>query len=89
VPAAPRAIPIKRELPGWVKWLATYAPYIIRRDFIAWGTVVLAALHWTQVAFIGLAIGGVGTAVIVTIDHLRLRSLRRSLVRRGLILEAP
>ena len=89
VPAAPRAIPIKRELPGWVKWLATYAPYIIRRDFIAWGTVVLAALHWTQVAFIGLALGGVGTAVIVTIDHVRLRSLRRSLVRRGLILEAP
>ena len=89
VPAAPRAIPTKRELPGWVQWLATYAPYVVRRDFIAWGTVVLAALHWTQVAFIGLALGGVVTAVIVTIDHVRLRSLRRSLARRGLILEAP
>jgi phosphatidylglycerophosphate synthase len=89
VPTAPRAIPITRELPGWVKWLATYAPYVIRRDFIAWGTLVLAALHWTQVSFIGLAIGGVVTGVIVTIDHVRLRSLRRSLVRRGLVLEGP
>ncbi|MEO6776371.1 MAG: CDP-alcohol phosphatidyltransferase family protein [Kofleriaceae bacterium] len=89
VPAAPRAIPTKRELPAWLQWLATYAPYVIRRDFIAWGTVVLAVLHWTQVAFLGLALGGVVTAVIVTIDHVRLRSLRRSLVRRGLVLEAP
>jgi phosphatidylglycerophosphate synthase len=89
VPAAPRAIVTKRDHPAWLEWLATYAPYIIRRDFIAWGTVVLAALHWTQVAFVGLALGGVVTAVIVTIDHVRLRSLRRSLVRRGLVLEAP
>ncbi|HET9991881.1 MAG TPA: CDP-alcohol phosphatidyltransferase family protein [Kofleriaceae bacterium] len=89
VPAAPRAIPTKHDQPAWLRWLATYAPYIIRRDFIAWGTLVLAALHWTQVAFVGLALGGVVTAVIVTIDHVRLRSLRRSLARRGLILEAP
>ncbi|MEO8552158.1 MAG: CDP-alcohol phosphatidyltransferase family protein [Kofleriaceae bacterium] len=89
VPAAAKAIVTKRELPGWLEWLATYAPYVVRRDFISWGAVVLAALHWTQVAFIGLALGGLVTAVIVTIDHVKLRSLRRSLVRRGLVLEGP
>lgn len=89
VPAAAKAIVTKRPLPGWLQWLATYAPYVVRRDFISWGAVVLAALHWTQVAFAGLALGGVVTAVIVTIDHVKLRSLRRSLVRRGLVLEGP
>jgi phosphatidylglycerophosphate synthase len=89
VPAAPKAIVTKRELPPWLEWLATYAPYVVRRDFISWGAVALAALHWTHVAFVLLALGGIVTAVIVTIDHVRLRSLRRSLVRRGLVLEAP
>ena len=89
VPAAPRAIATRRELPRWLEWLAIYAPYVVRRDFISWGAVALAALHWTHIAFGLLALGGVVTAVIVTIDHVRLRALRRSLVRRGLVLEAP
>ena len=89
VPAAPKAIAVKRELPPWVEWLATYAPYIVRRDFIAWGTVVLAALHLTSVSFAGLVIGGVMTFVVLTIDHVRLRSLRRSIVRRGQMIDAP
>ena len=89
VPAAPKAIVTKRELPPWLEWLATYAPYAVRRDFISWGTVVLAALHMGRFTFIGLAAGGCVTGVIVTIDHVKLRSLRRSIVRRGLVLEAP
>jgi phosphatidylglycerophosphate synthase len=89
VPAAPKAIVTKRELPPWLQWLATYAPYAIRRDFISWGTVVLAALHMGRFTFIGLAAGGCVTGVIVTIDHVKLRSLRRSIVRRGLVVEAP
>ncbi len=89
VPAAPKAIMTKRELPPWLDFIATYAPYAVRRDFIAWGAVVLAALHLTQVGFIGLVAGGVGTFVILTIDHVRLRSLRRSLERRGLVLQSP
>ena len=28
-----------------LKWLATYVPYIVRRDFISWAAVALAALH--------------------------------------------
>jgi hypothetical protein len=89
VPAAAKAIVTKRELPPWLEWLATYAPYAVRRDFISWGTVVLAALHMGRFTFIGLAAGGCVTGVIVTIDHVKLRSLRRSIVRRGLVLEAP
>jgi hypothetical protein len=88
-PAAPKAIVTKRELPAPVKWLATYAPYIVRRDFISWAAVVFAALHWTHVAFGALVLGGLVTFVIVTIDHVKLRTLRRDIVRRGLVLEAP
>jgi hypothetical protein len=49
----------------------------------------MAALRWTQISFALLVAGGVVTFVIVTIDHVRLRSLRRSLVRKGQIVEAP
>jgi phosphatidylglycerophosphate synthase len=70
-------------------WLATYAPNLVRRDFISWVAVALAALHWTQVAFILLVAGGVGTSIVVTVDHIELRTLRRSIIRRGLVLQAP
>jgi phosphatidylglycerophosphate synthase len=88
-PAAPRAIAPRRELPAPVKWLATYAPYVVRRDFISWVAVGLAALHWTQISFGALVAGGLVTFVIVTIDHIKLRSLRRDVVRRGLVLRQP
>jgi len=88
-PAAPKAIAPKRELPAPLKWLATYAPYLVRRDFISWAAVAFAALHWTQISFVALVAGGLVTFVIVSIDHVRLRSLRRDIVRRGLVLEAP
>jgi hypothetical protein len=88
-PAAAKAIPVQRELPAPLRWLAAYAPYIVRRDFISWGAVVLAALRWTHLAFGLFALGGLVTFVIVSIDHLKLRSLRRAIVRKGLVLEAP
>jgi phosphatidylglycerophosphate synthase len=77
------------ELPRWLEVIATYAPYIVRRDFISWAAMLLAILHLTQVAFAVFAAGGVVTAVIVSIDHVRLRRLRRSIVRGGQILESP
>lgn len=89
VPAAPKAIVTNRELPGWLQWLATYAPYAVRRDFISWGAVVLAALHWTHGGFITLVLGAVVTGAIVAIDHFKLRSLRGAILRRGLVVEAP
>ncbi|HEY1558076.1 MAG TPA: CDP-alcohol phosphatidyltransferase family protein [Kofleriaceae bacterium] len=83
------AIATPRELPPALRWLATYAPYVVRRDFISWGALVLAAVHWTHVAFALLVAGGAVTCVIVTVDHVRLRSLRRSLERKGFVVESP
>ncbi|HEX4418327.1 MAG TPA: CDP-alcohol phosphatidyltransferase family protein [Kofleriaceae bacterium] len=86
-PAQPKAIAPRHELPRWLAFAATYAPYAIRRDFIAWVSLLLAILHWTQVSFIAFVLGGVGTSLIVTIDHVKLRRLRRSIVRGGHVLE--
>ncbi|HUS28986.1 MAG TPA: CDP-alcohol phosphatidyltransferase family protein [Kofleriaceae bacterium] len=88
-PAAAKAIATKEPLPPWLDFIATYAPYIVRRDFIAWASVLLAALHVTHLSFGLLAAGGLVSAAILTIDHLKLRSLRRSIERRGLLLDAP
>ncbi len=88
-PAAAKAIATKEPLPQPLEWLATYAPYLVRRDFIAWAAVLLVALHLTQFAFAGFVAGGLVSFVILTIDHIRLRSLRRSVARRGMLLEAP
>ena len=49
----------------------------------------MAAAGIPQLIFAGLLLGGIGTAAIVAIDHVKLRSLRRSIERRGLVLEAP
>jgi phosphatidylglycerophosphate synthase len=78
-----------RELPPALKFVATYAPYIVRRDFISWCTMVFAVLHMTQVSFGVLSVGGVVTVVIVAIDHIKLRRLRRRIAHDGLSLEAP
>jgi phosphatidylglycerophosphate synthase len=86
-PVVAKAIAPRRELPGWLAAIATYAPYLIRRDFIAWCAVVLAGLHWTHLLFAGFILGGLVTFVIVTIDHRKLRRLRRAITRGGQILE--
>lgn len=88
-PAAAKAIVVERQLPAPVRWLATYAPYLVRRDFISWGALVLVAVGLEPEVFGLLVAGGLVTFVIVTIDHLKLRSLRRAIARRGQILEAP
>lgn len=88
-PAATKAIATKKPLPPWLEFIATYLPYIVRRDFISWGSVFLVALHITHVAFALLVAGGVVSSVIVGVDHIKLRSLRRSVARNGQLLEAP
>jgi len=85
-PAAPA--PATRELPRWWAAITTYAPYMVRRDFISWCALVLAVLHATHVLFVGFTIGGIGTAATVTIDHVKLVRLRRSIVRGGQVLES-
>jgi phosphatidylglycerophosphate synthase len=89
VPVAPKAIATTRELPAPIAWMATYLPYTVRRDFLSWAAVGFVALGLTHLMFAGLVAGGVVTAIIVTIDHAKLRSLRRSCARRGLVVEAP
>jgi hypothetical protein len=88
-PAAAKAIATKEPLPPWLEFLATYAPYIVRRDFISWTAVALTALHLTHLTFGLLVVGGAISAVVLTVDHLKLRRLRRSIERRGQWLEAP
>ena len=88
-PAAVKAIVPRRTLPPWLQFVATYVPYAVRRDFISWGATLLAALHLTYVGFAMLAVGGVLSAVVVTVDHVRLRQLRRSIERAGQTLESP
>jgi phosphatidylglycerophosphate synthase len=88
-PAATKAIATKEPLPQPLEFLATYMPYIVRRDFISWASVAFAALHVTHIGFGTLVLGGVISFVILTIDHFKLRSLRRSIERRGMLLEAP
>jgi len=89
VPVAAKAIATTRELPPVLAWMATYLPYAVRRDFLSWAAVAFVAAGLEHVMFVGLVAGGVVTGVIVSIDHARLRSLRRSCARRGLVVEAP
>jgi len=89
VPAAVKAISTKQPLPQPLEFLATYMPYIVRRDFISWAAVGFATFHVTHIGFGTLVLGGLISFVILTIDHVKLRSLRRSVVRRGMLLEAP
>jgi len=86
-PGAP-APKVGPEPPRWWAAITTYAPYLIRRDFISWCALVLAVLHATQILFIGFTLGGIVTAVIVTVDHVKLVRLRRSIVRGGQVLES-
>ena len=84
-----KAIAPARPLPPWLDFLATYLPYMVRRDFISWGATLLAFAHLTQISFAIQIAGGIVAAIIVTIDHVKLRRLRRSLVRQGLAIEPP
>lgn len=88
-PAAATAIAPTKPLPPWLQWCATYLPYVVRRDFISWGAVVLAVFHLTHVSFVVQVAGGVVSAIIVMGDHVRLRKLRRSVLASGRVLEAP
>jgi phosphatidylglycerophosphate synthase len=88
-PVAPKAIMPKQPLPEPLQTLAEIAPYIVRRDFICWLAVVLSVSHLTYVAFGMFFVGAIVSFVVLTIDHIKLRSLRRAVVRDGMSLEAP
>jgi phosphatidylglycerophosphate synthase len=88
-PAAAKAIAPRRPLPEPLQTLLDLAPYIVRRDFISWIAVALAVSHLTYVAFGMFAVGALVSFVVLTVDHVKLRHLRRTIERRGQLLEAP
>jgi phosphatidylglycerophosphate synthase len=88
-PVAAKAIAPKQPLPEPLQTLADIAPYIVRRDFISWLAVVLAVSHLTYVAFGMFFFGAIASFVVLTVDHIKLRSLRRSIEREGMSLETP
>ncbi len=73
--------------PRWLALIVTYAPYIIRRDFISWAALAIALTHAIHALFAVFLLGAVVTGVIVAFDHLQLQRLRRSILRRGQIIE--
>ncbi len=58
-----------RAIAAIVDWL----PNLVRRDFIVWASLVLVAAGLTHVVFFAMVGGGVLTAAVVSVDHLRLR----------------
>lgn len=84
----PAAAAPPRARPRWLALIATYAPYAIRRDFIAWAALGIAASGATHVLFALFWLGGVVTAIVVAIDHGKLMRLRRTLVRGGQVIES-
>jgi phosphatidylglycerophosphate synthase len=85
-PVTTAAIVLPPDTHPVIRWLATYAPYVVRKDFISWGALVLAAVHLTQITFGLLVVGGVLSATVVTIDHVRARLQLSELRRRELSL---
>ncbi len=88
-PAAAKAIPAAESLPPLLAFAATYGPYMFRRDFLAWFVTLLAVLHLTHISFAMQIVGGLAMLPVLTLDHLRLRKLRRSIVRGGQVVESP
>ena len=58
-PKAPKAIPIDPNRSPIVRFIATYGPYVVRRDFISWAATFLAIAHLTQLSFICQVAAGV------------------------------
>ena len=80
-PVATQAIATRADVSPVVRFIATYIPYMVRRDFIAWMSLALVALHLSHITFGFLVLGGVVTSTIVALDHLHLRRQRRQIAR--------
>ncbi|HEY4059564.1 MAG TPA: CDP-alcohol phosphatidyltransferase family protein [Kofleriaceae bacterium] len=79
----------KKPLPPALQWVATYAPYLARRDFLSWLTLILAVTHLTQVSFMLQAVGSIVMTVVLALAHFRLLALCRSIDRAGQVIEPP
>jgi len=77
--------PIAREWPAWLRPIVEFLPNIVRRDFIVWLATLYAVLVVPHVSFATHLAGGVVSSIVVTIDHLHLRAIRREARRRGIL----
>lgn len=78
-----RAVATAGGPPSGVARVIAVLSHGVRRDFINLGTVALAGFDLYEVIFGGMLLGGVGTALMVVPEHLRLRGQLRELRRRG------
>jgi len=80
--------PVVREWPAWLRPIVEFLPNLVRRDFIVWLAASYAVLNVPHISFATHVFGGAGTVVILGVDHLHLRAIRRQARRQG-ILEPP
>jgi phosphatidylglycerophosphate synthase len=72
--------PVVSEAPSGL-WAVL--PHLARRDFINWGALAFAAMHWTDIAYALMLTGGAVTVVKIGLDHLALRRQLRTLRAAG------
>ena len=82
-PIASQAIATSPDHHPALRWIATYVPHVVRKDFVCWAMVLLAVLQMTQLAFILLVTGGVVSSAIVAVDHVRVRRQLGEIRRRA------
>jgi phosphatidylglycerophosphate synthase len=89
-PRTVRMVPVPPTRPRHVvlRWLGTVLPHVVRRDFVCWAIVGLAALELTHVAFAAIVVGSVVTCMVLCLDHVRIRRQRREVERAGQLLVA-
>lgn len=72
-PVAAKPVTLPASWPRWMAAIVDWLPNIVRRDFIVWASLILVALGLTHVVFFAMVGGGVLTAGLVALDHVRLR----------------
>lgn len=72
-PVAAKPVTLPASWPRWMAAVVDWMPNIVRRDFIVWASLILVALGLTHVVFFAMVGGGVLTAALVALDHVRLR----------------
>lgn len=89
-PGTARMVPVPPVEPRHkvLRWMGRTLPHVLRRDFIVWAVVAMAALELTHVAFGAIAVGSVVTCLVLCLDHARIRRQRREVQRAGQILVA-
>jgi hypothetical protein len=83
-----RPVPVAEPRHRVLRWMGRVLPHVVRRDFVCWAVVALAALRLTHVAFGVIALGSVVTCAVLCLDHVRIRRQRRQVERAGQILVA-